>query len=76
VLGALSSAFCRALGKDFFAECRTQRNNTLGNDHVYRALNTRHRQTLGKDFFVECQTLGERRRLAKGRQQPSIADDH
>jgi hypothetical protein len=31
--------------------------------------------TLGKEIFAECQTLGEWRRSAKGRQQPSIADD-
>jgi hypothetical protein len=30
-------------------------------------------RTLGT-LFAECQTLGERRRSAKGRQQPSIAD--
>jgi hypothetical protein len=29
---------------------------------------------IGKDNFVECQTLSERRRSAKDRQQPSIAD--
>jgi hypothetical protein len=33
----LSSAFCQALGKEFFTECHTQRNNTLDNDLVYRA---------------------------------------
>jgi hypothetical protein len=31
-------------------------------------------RTLGKETFAECQTLGEWRRSAKGRQQPSIAD--
>jgi hypothetical protein len=35
-LDALSSVFCRALDKEFFAEYRTQQSHTLGNDHVYR----------------------------------------
>jgi hypothetical protein len=34
VFGALSSALYRILGKSVFVECRTQRNNTLGNDKV------------------------------------------
>jgi hypothetical protein len=32
-------------------------------------------RTLDKDLFTECQTLGEGPHSAKGRQQPSIADD-
>jgi hypothetical protein len=60
--------FCHALGKDFFAECRTQQSSTLGNDGVYREQDTRHKKTLGKDRFAECQTLGEQWRSTKGRQ--------
>jgi hypothetical protein len=36
---------------------------------------TWYRETLGKECFAECQTLGEQRRSAKDRQQPSITDD-
>jgi hypothetical protein len=60
-----------------FAECflsGTQQSPALGNERVYREQDPRHRNTLGKEIFAECQTLGERRRSAKGRQQPSIAD--
>jgi hypothetical protein len=56
---SLSSAFCRALGKEVFAECRTRQSLALGNETLYRAQDTRHRTTLGKDMFVECQTLGK-----------------
>ena len=35
VLDALLSAFCRALGKAYFAKCHSRRNKTLGNDLVY-----------------------------------------
>jgi hypothetical protein len=35
--GPLPSAFCRALGKEAFAECRTRQSPTLGNELVYRA---------------------------------------
>jgi hypothetical protein len=34
--GALLSAFCRALGKEVFTECRTRQIPALGNDRVYR----------------------------------------
>jgi hypothetical protein len=74
VLRALPSVFCRALGKAFFVECHTRQSPTLGNDHVYREQDSRHKKTLGKDNFVECQTLGEEQRSAKSRQQPSIAN--
>jgi hypothetical protein len=73
--GSLPSAFYRALVKEFFAECRTQQSHTLGNDHVYREQDSRHRKKLGKDRFAKCLTLGERRRSAKGHQQSSIAND-
>jgi hypothetical protein len=69
VLAALLSTFYRALGKAVFVEGRTRQIPTLGNDHVYRELYTWHREC-----FVVCQTLGEPRRSAKGRQQPSIDD--
>jgi hypothetical protein len=75
VLGALPSAFYRALSKEFFAECRTRQSPTLGNDHVYREQDSRHRKKLGKDRFAKCLTISERRRSAKGHQQPSIAND-
>ena len=52
----------------------TRQSPILGNDHVNREQDPRHRKTLGKDLFVECETLGERRRSAKGRQQSSIGD--
>jgi hypothetical protein len=32
---------------------------TLGNNHVYREQDSRHRKTLDKDGFAKCQTLGE-----------------
>jgi hypothetical protein len=50
----------RTLGPD----CPTVLSATNDAQHIYRELHTRYSQTLGK-----------RRRLAKGRQQPSIADD-
>jgi hypothetical protein len=53
----------------------TRQSSTLGNDHIYREQDARHRKTLGKDRFAECQTLDEWRRSAKGHQQSSIADD-
>jgi hypothetical protein len=55
----LPSAFCRALGKDFFAESRTRQSPALGIDFVYRVQDTRYRNTLGKDKFVKWQTLGK-----------------
>jgi hypothetical protein len=36
VLGSLLSAFCRALDKEAFAECRTRQSPALGNEFVYR----------------------------------------
>jgi hypothetical protein len=75
VLGNLPSAFCRTLSKELFVERHTWQSHTLGNDHLYREQDSRHRQTLGKNRFVECQTLGERRRSGKRPQQPSIDDD-
>ena len=74
MLGALPSAFYRALDKAVFAEGRTRQSSNLGGDHVYRAHDTWHRETLGKECFAECQTLGEPRRSVKGHQHPSIAD--
>jgi hypothetical protein len=74
VLGASPSNFCWALGKEAFAECRTQQSPALGNKRVYREQDSRHNNTLDKEIFAECQTLGKRRHSAKGRQQPSIAD--
>jgi hypothetical protein len=74
VLDALPSVFCWTLGKELFAECRTRQSPALGNDRIYREQDSQHRKTLGKEVFADCQTLGERRRSAKGRQQPSIAD--
>jgi hypothetical protein len=53
-----------------FAECFLSGNRqspALGNDHVCREQDSRHRKTLGKNIFAECQTLGERQRSAKGR---------
>jgi hypothetical protein len=70
VSGALSSAFCRVLGKDSFAESRTRQSPALGNDLVYRVQGTRYRITLGKDNFTECRTLGKdgaRQRAVSGR---------
>jgi hypothetical protein len=70
VPGALPSAFCRALDKDFFAESRTRQSPTLGNEVVYRVQDTRYRNTLDKDVFAECRTLGKggaRQRAVSGR---------
>jgi hypothetical protein len=79
VLGALPSAFYRALskevGKEVFAECRTRQRPALSNEHVYREQDARQRNTLDKEIFADCQTLGKQRLSTKGRQQPSIADD-
>jgi hypothetical protein len=54
-----------------FAKCflsGTRQSPTLGNDHVYREQDSRHRNTLDKEIFVECQTLGEWRCSAKAHQ--------
>jgi hypothetical protein len=70
VLGPLPSAFCRALGKDSYAESRTRQSPALGNDLVYRVQDTRYIITLGKDNFTECRTLGKdgaRQRAISGR---------
>jgi hypothetical protein len=77
VPGALPSAFCRALGKDAFAESRTRQNPALGNDLVYRVQDTRYRNTLGKDIFVECRTLGKdgaRQRAVSGRMKMTVVN--
>jgi hypothetical protein len=54
------SALCQVffIGQ-YFVECRTRQNPALGNEHVYREQDSRHRNTLGKNLFAECQTLGE-----------------
>jgi hypothetical protein len=59
VSDSLPSAFCRALGKEGFAESRTRQSSALGNEPLYRAHDTWHRTTLGKDMFAECLTLGK-----------------
>jgi hypothetical protein len=48
LLGCLSSAFCRTLGKEAFIECRTRQSPALGNNHVCREQDSRYRYTLGK----------------------------
>jgi hypothetical protein len=65
----LPSAFCRALGKDAFAESRTRQSPAFGNDLVYRVQDTRYRITLGKDSFAECRTLGK-----DGARQRAVSD--
>jgi hypothetical protein len=59
--GSLPSARC-------FAECflsGTRQSHTLGNDHVYREYDTRHRQTLGKDLLsVKRSANGDARKRA------------
>jgi hypothetical protein len=70
VLGALPSAFCRALGKEVFVECRTRQSPALGNDRVYREQGSRHRNTLGKETCAECQHStknGHRQRAVSSR---------
>jgi hypothetical protein len=63
VPGALPSAFCRALGKEAFAESRTRQSPALGNELVCRVQHTRYRNTLSKEFFTECRTLSGRLKL-------------
>jgi hypothetical protein len=66
----LSSAFCRALDKEGFAESRTRQRSALGNEPLYRVQDTRHRTPLSKDMFAECQTFGKgdaRQRAVSGR---------
>jgi hypothetical protein len=48
VLGSLLSAFCRALGKEAFVECRTRQSPALCNDRVYQEQGSQHRNTLGE----------------------------
>jgi hypothetical protein len=70
VSASLLSAFCRALGKESFAESCTRQSSALGNEPLYRVQDTRHRTTLGKDMFAECRTLGKgdaRQRAVSGR---------
>jgi hypothetical protein len=86
VSDSLPSAFCRALGKEVFAESRTRQSPALGKELLYRVQDTRHRNTLGKDMFAECQTLGKcgaRQRAISGRPKadgrqplPRAADWH
>jgi hypothetical protein len=59
VSDSLSSAFCRALGKEGFADSRTRQSTALDNELIYRAQDTQHMTTIGKDMFAECQTLGK-----------------
>jgi hypothetical protein len=59
VSNSLPSAFCRALGKEGFAESRTRQSPALGNELIYRVQDTRHRTTLGKE--------GSRQRAVSGR---------
>jgi hypothetical protein len=84
VSASLPSAFCRALGKEGFAECHTRQSSALGNEPLYLVHDTRHRTTLGKDMFAECQTLGKEsaqqravsgRPKADGRQSLPRAED-
>jgi hypothetical protein len=74
---ALPSAFCRALGKETFIECRTRQSPALGKQRVYREQDSRHRSTLGKDIFAECQTLdegGSRQRVVSGRLKLTVVN--
>jgi hypothetical protein len=64
VLGALPSAFYRALGKVLLSITTT----------FNESMTLRHINTLGKEIFAECQTLDEWQRSAKDRQQPSESD--
>jgi hypothetical protein len=69
---SLSSAFYRALGKDYFVECRPRQSPMLGNETVYRVQDTRHIEALGKEPFAERQKLGidgSRQRVVSGRLQ-------
>jgi hypothetical protein len=75
VLGALPSAFYRALGKETFVECRTRQSIALGNENFYREQDSRQRITLDKGIFAECQTLGEggaRQRTVSSRLQLTV----
>jgi hypothetical protein len=69
VSDSLPSAFCRALGREGFAESRTRQSPALGNELIYRVQDTRHRTTLGKDMFAECPLgkEGSRQRAVSGR---------
>jgi hypothetical protein len=72
VPNSLPSAFCRALGKDFFAESRTRQSPALGNDVVYRVQDTRYTNTLGKGGSRQRAVSG--RSKADGRQPLSRAE--
>jgi hypothetical protein len=65
VLGALPSAFCGALGKKVFADCRTQQSLALGNDRVYREQDSRHRNTTRQRNL--CRVPNTRRMAALGK---------
>jgi hypothetical protein len=68
----LPSAFYRALGKDYFAECRPRQSPAHGKETVYRVLGPRHREALGQAPFAERQILGKdgsRQRAVSGRLQ-------
>jgi hypothetical protein len=75
-----SSALCRMLSvghsaKKSLSSAALGISPALGNDRVYRKQDSQHKNTLSKENFAECQILGERWRLAKSHQEPSIADD-
>jgi hypothetical protein len=75
VPGSLPSAFYRALGKEDFAESRTQQSPALGKELVYRVRDTRHIEALGKYCFAERQTLGKydaRQRAVSDRLQLTV----
>jgi hypothetical protein len=70
---SLSSAFCRALGKEGFTESHTWQSPALGNELIYRAQDTRHMTTLGKEGARQTAVSG--RPKADGRQPLSRAED-
>jgi hypothetical protein len=76
---ALSSAFCRALGKEAFAERRTRQSPALGKELIYRVRDTRHSEALDKECFAERQTIGKdgsRQRVVSGRLQLTAERRH
>jgi hypothetical protein len=73
----LASAFCRALGKEAFAESRTRQSPALGNALVCRVQDTGYKNTLGKEVFAESRTLGEggaRQRAVSGRLKLTVVN--
>jgi hypothetical protein len=62
---SLPSAFCRALGKEGFAESRTRQSSALGNEPLYRVQDTRQRHG------CRVSNTRQRKRSTKGRQRPS-----